>query len=272
MVMANALDVQSNESALAYAFLHKQWNERICDGAAPIGLARTNLIAIKHPYLSIAAASKAAIPAIAMSLLNWADVFYRYCEYLPGAKAIRQQMVDAYATAHMFLQLATAMPMPSIRNGQAIGPVALLGKDRPLELRRRFGWDAENIIALLALGGTPTELPITHWPCVRVVVASEFEFSHPDARSSTEVEWPFSDLVGSSDVLISKPGYGLVTESACNGVPIVLVSGQGGQRRLHFENGLREMGASSAVRRHALASDGESNAGNSHAQSSDACT
>src|ERR1700730_10578588 len=34
----------------------------------------------------------------------------------------------------------------------------------------------------------------------------------------------FIDLVRSSDVLISKPGYGLVTESACNGVPIVLAS------------------------------------------------
>jgi hypothetical protein len=120
--------------------------------------------------------------------------------------------------------------MPSIHNGQAVGPVALLGKDRRVELRRRFGWDADKIIALLALGGTPTELPITHWPRlgrVRLVAASEFEFSHPDARSSAEAECPFIDLVRSSDVLISKPGYGLVTESVCNGVPIVLVSRPG---------------------------------------------
>jgi hypothetical protein len=84
-----------------------------------------------------------------MSSLNWADVFYHYCGDLPGAKSIWQQMVDAYATAHTFVQLAPGMPMPSIHNGQAVGPVALLGR---VELRRRFAWDAENIIALLALG------------------------------------------------------------------------------------------------------------------------
>jgi hypothetical protein len=61
-------------------------------------------------------------------------------------------MVDAYATAHTFVQLAPGMPMPSIHNGQAVGPVALLGRDRRVELRRRFALDADNIIALLALG------------------------------------------------------------------------------------------------------------------------
>ena len=230
MVMANALHVQSNESALAYAFLHKHWNERICDGAARLASLEPTLLLSNIPYLSIAAASKAGIPAIAMSSLNWADVFYHYCGHLPGAKAIWQQMVDAYAMAHTFLQLAPAMPMPSIHNGQAVGPVALLGRDRRVELRRRFGWDADKIIALLALGGTPTELPITHWPRlgrVRLVAASEFEFSHPDVRSSAEAKYPFIDLVRSSGVLVSKPGYGLVTESACNGVPIVLVSRPG---------------------------------------------
>jgi hypothetical protein len=35
----------------------------------------------------IAAASKARIPTIAKSSLNWADVFYHYCGHLPGCKS-----------------------------------------------------------------------------------------------------------------------------------------------------------------------------------------
>jgi hypothetical protein len=237
MVMANALHVQVNESALAYSFLHKHWNQRVYDAAARLLALEPTLLLSNIPYLSIAAASKAGIPAIAMSSLNWADVFYHYCGHLPGAKAIWQQMVDAYATAYTFLQLAPAMPMPSIHNGQALGPVALVGRDRRVELRRRFGWDTDDIIALLALGRTPIELPITQWPSVgrvRLVVASEFEFSHPHVRSAADVEYPFIDLVRSSDVVISKPGYGLVTESACNGVPIVLVSRPGWPEETSF--------------------------------------
>src|ERR1700738_4573449 len=220
MVMANAPHVQANESALTYSFLHKHWNQRVYDAAARLLALEPTLLVSNIPYLPIAAASKAGIPAIAMSSLNWADVFYHYCGHLPDAKTIWQQMVDAYATAHTFLQLAPAMPMPSIHNGQEVGPVAFLGRDRGVELRRRFGWDADNIIALLALGGTPTELPITHWPRlgrVRLIATSDFQLPHPDVRSAAELEYPFINLVRSSDVLISKPGYGLVTESACNG-------------------------------------------------------
>jgi hypothetical protein len=154
MVMANALHVQVNESALAYSFLHKHWNERVYDTAARLAALEPTLLLSNIPYLSIAAASKARIPTIAMAL-NWADVFYHYCGRLPGAKAIWQQMAGVYATAHTFLQLAPAMPMPSIHDGQAVGPVGSLGRDRRVELRRRFGWAAHNIIALLALGGHP---------------------------------------------------------------------------------------------------------------------
>jgi hypothetical protein len=161
MVMVDALHVRTNESALAYSSLPEHWNERIYGAAARLASLEPTLLLSNIPYLSIAAASKAGILAIAMSSLNWADVFHHYCGHLPGAKAIWQQMVDAYATALTFLQLAPAMPMPSIYNGQAIGPVALLGKDRRAELRRRFGWESDNIIALLALGGTPTATDYT---------------------------------------------------------------------------------------------------------------
>jgi hypothetical protein len=91
MVMANALHVQANESALAYSFLHKHWTERVHDAAARLAALEPTLLLSNIPYLSIAAASKAGIPAIAMSSLNWADVFYHYCGHLPGAKAIWQQ-------------------------------------------------------------------------------------------------------------------------------------------------------------------------------------
>ena len=203
------------------------------------------LLLSNMPYLSIAAASKVGVPAIAMSSLNWADVFYHYCGHLPGAKAIWQQMADVYAAARTFLQLTPAMAMPSIRNGQGLGPVALLGRDRRVELRQRFGWDADDIIALLTLGGIHTELPVTRWPRlgrVRLVTGSKSEFSHPDIRSSAGLEFPFIDLVRSCDVVISKPGYGIVTEAACNGVPILLVSRPGWPEEACFREWLARNG------------------------------
>ena len=244
MAMVDSLHVRQNVKLFSI-FIHSRILERESYATRLCNWHHWNrtLLLSNVPYLSIAAASKVEVPAIAMSSLNWADVFYHYCGHLPGAKAIWQQMADAYAAARTFLQLTPAMPMPSIRNGQGLGPVALLGRDRRVELRQRFGWDADDIIALLTLGGIHTELPVTRWPRlgrVRLVTGSKSEFSHPDIRSSAELEFPFIDLVRSCDVIISKPGYGIVTEAACNGVPILLVSRPGWPEEACFRNGLRE--------------------------------
>ena len=245
MAMVDSLHVRQNESYLAYSSIHESWNERVSDAAVQLASLEPTLLLSNVPYLSIAAASKVGVPAIAMSSLNWADVFYHYCGHLPGAKAIWQQMADAYAAARTFLQLTPAMAMPSIRNGQGLGPVALLGRDRRVELRQRFGWDADDIIALLTLGGIHTELPVTRWPRlgrVRLVTGSKSEFSHPDIRSSAGLEFPFIDLVRSCDVVISKPGYDIVTEAACNGVPILLVSRPGWPEEACFREWLARNG------------------------------
>ena len=64
MVMANALHVQVNESALAYSFLHKHWNERVYDAAARLAALEPTLLLSNISYLSIAAASKAGFRSL----------------------------------------------------------------------------------------------------------------------------------------------------------------------------------------------------------------
>src|SRR5262249_60410970 len=166
MAMVNCLRVQQYESYLAYLSLHESWNERVSDAAVHLSSLEPTLLLSNVPYLWIAGANKAGVPVIRMSSLNWADVFYHYCGHLPGAKGIWQQMIDAYAAAHIFLQLTPAMPMPSIRNGKELGAVALLGKDRRAEPRLRVGWGEDDNVALLTLGGLHTELPAAHTPPV----------------------------------------------------------------------------------------------------------
>jgi hypothetical protein len=245
LTMVDSLYVRQYESYLAYSSLHESWNERVSDAAVHLSSLEPTLLLSNVPYLSIAAANKAGVPVIAMSSLNWADVFYRYCGHLPGAKGIWQQMIDAYAAADIFLQLTPAMPMPSIGNGKEIGAVALLGKDRRAELRQRFGWGEDDIVALFTLGGIHTELPVAQWPRfsnVRLVIGSKSKYSHPDIRSSAELEFPFIDLVRSCDVLICKPGYGIVTEAACNGIPILLISRPGWPEEACFRQWLGQNG------------------------------
>ena len=156
MVMADTLHVRSNESAYAYWAYHSDWEGRVASAAEELASLSPSLLLSNIPYVSLAAAARIGVPSLALSSLNWADVFKQYCGRRPGAPSIWQQMADAYGAARIFLQVCPASEMPSIRNGRGVGPVATVGNDRRLELRKRLDIDDGQVVALLALGGIPT--------------------------------------------------------------------------------------------------------------------
>src|ERR1043166_9110778 len=229
MVVSDALHVVPNESAFAYWCQHDDWEEMVSKAANKLASLEPSLLLCNVPYLSLAAAHRHGIPAVALGWINWADVFNHYCQPFPEARTIWERMVEAYSTAKTFLQVTPSMPMPSIRNGQTVGPVASLGQDRRGELRKKMGLDVDQIAVLLAFGGIPTELPISRWPRlgdVRLVLGSSLDVLHPDVTAASSLNFPFIDLVRSCDALIGKAGYGLCMEAACSGIPMLLVSRQ----------------------------------------------
>jgi hypothetical protein len=228
MVMSDAMRVLPEESARAYASVHADWERHATDAAGRLAVLKPTLLLSNISYLSLEAARQAGVPAIAFSSLNWADVFHHYCIRCPGADLIWRQMVDAYAAAESFIQPTPSMDMPYVRNGVKVGPIAGIGRDRKRELRCSLGLGPEATIVLVALGGIPTRLSVDSWPRLhgyRVLLASNLNVNvnHPDVTPVRSLGFPFVDLVRSSDVLITKPGYGLVTESACNGTPVLIV-------------------------------------------------
>ncbi len=222
-VMRDAVGVDADETARAYAALHADWPARVAGDAAAIRALRPDLVVSAMGYLSLAAAQAANVPAAALGSFHWAEIYRRYCGRLPGADAILGQMLDAYRGAGVFLKLTPGMPMPEI-DGPAIGPVARLGRERRAELRQRLGVDAATRVVLVALGGIPTRLTIERWPRRddRVwLVPAAWNSRRADAVAFESLGWPFGDLVASCDAAITKPGYGTFVEAACAGVPVL---------------------------------------------------
>jgi len=226
MAMADARHVLPEESVAIYARIHADWPKKIAAATKQLAALKPTLLLSNVTYLSLAAARRLKVPAIAFGPLNWADIFRHYCIHLPGAWDIWRQMVDCYADADNFLQTVPFMPMPSIRDGHAVGPVARMGRDRKRELRRRLNSASNVALVLIALRDMPKQFSFSNWPrlCgIRVLLALEPDFRHPDVIQTAELDFPFIDLVRSCDVLVTKPGYGLITEAACNGTPVLLL-------------------------------------------------
>lgn len=226
MAMADARRVLPFESLAAYSRLHSNWPRKVAGATEQLAALKPTLLLSNVTYLSLAAAKRLGVPAIAFCSLNWADVFRHYCIHLPGADKIWAEMVESYAAAEMFIQTVPCMPMPSIRSDRTVGPVARVGRQRSGEVRQRLGLADDVLLVLLAPRGLSKDFSVSNWPRLarmRILLGSGQKFSHPGFIRTDTMGFSFIDLVRSCDVLIAKPGYGLVTEAACNGAPVLLL-------------------------------------------------
>ncbi len=227
MVMASAVEVRAEASAAAYTEFHRDWPRRVNDEAAALAALAPDLVLCNVPYLTLAGAALAGIPAVALCSLNWADIYRHYCGHRPDADEIHAQILAAYNSAACFLQTEPSMPMVDIAHRRAIGPVARVGLDRRAELRKRIDATETTRVILIAPGGMPLRLPMEDWPRtpgLRWLVPAEWKANHPDAVALESLGLHFIDILRSCDALVGKPGYGSFAEAACNGVPVLYVS------------------------------------------------
>ena len=226
MRMATAVDVLADKSARAYAEFHRHWEIKVREEAQALVALAPDLVLANVPYLTLVGAAQAGIPAVAMSSLNWADIYAHYCGHHPAAAEIHAQMCAAYNSAACFLQTEPHMPMTDIPRRRSIGPVARIGHARRAEINRRLGLSERDRLVLIAPGGIEIRLPINDWPRlphIRWLVAEAWRVTHPDAVSIESLTMHFMDILCSSDALVGKPGYGSFAEVACNAVPMLYI-------------------------------------------------
>jgi hypothetical protein len=125
MVMDDAMVVNRPASLAAYQELHHDWPARVSAEAAALRRLAPHgppdLVLCDVPYLPLAAARQAGIPAVALCSFNWHDMFVHYCGELPGPDAprIAKQIRQAYQAADLFIQ-----PEPSVPSDRWARPAA----------------------------------------------------------------------------------------------------------------------------------------------------
>lgn len=227
MVMVDALAVNVAASLAAYRAFHAEWEARLAWQEDVLRQAAPDVLLADVPYLTLAAAARLNIPALALCSLNWADVLAGYCPDAPDLPALRAPMLTAYHRAVAFLQPAPSMPMAELVNRQPLGPIAALGRDRRAELNRRLDLREGETLVLMGLGGVAVRPPLEAWPAfpgVRWLTPPDWQVTRPDMASWAELsDCSMLDLIRSSDVLFTKPGYGAFTEAVCNGTRVLYV-------------------------------------------------
>ncbi len=259
MVMVDALDVKVADSLAAYRAFHGEWEARLDWQECVLRRAAPDLLLADIPYLSLAAAARLEIPALALCSLNWADILRGYCADASDLAALRAPMLAAYNSAVAFLQPAPSMPMPDLNNARPIGPIAALGRNRRPEIDRRLGLRGGETLVLMGLGGVNLRPPLETWPTLTdvcwLIPPDWGQVARSDVRSWVELtDCAMLDLIRSCDVLFTKPGYGAFTEAACNGTRVLYVGRDDWPEEPWLSRWLTERGNAVKIDRRRLAS------------------
>ena len=251
LVMHSAIAIDVDASAAAYRDLHSDWNSYLAREVERLQGLAPDLVLADVPYLTLAAAAAADIPALALCSLNWADIYRHYFAGRPEAAQVLACMETAYRGARAFVCPEPAMPMPFLDNRIDVGPIAVQGRAEPEELRARLPASAAGTrVILVAPGGVQTRFPIEDWPTGRGIhwlVSADWQVAHPDASSYQDTGLSFTDLVASCDAVLGKCGYGTVTECVANATPLMYIPRPDWPEEATLLNWLDAHGAALAV-------------------------
>ncbi|MDH3326772.1 MAG: hypothetical protein OEM38_08675 [Gammaproteobacteria bacterium] len=227
MLMHSSLDVDVERSGEAYRVFHQNYEQKVEDEAASLLAIKPDLILANIPYLTIDAAARCEIPCVAYCSLNWFEIFSHYFKgVFPEEQKIKKQIGDAYNRADLFLCPTPSMSMSALTNIENVGPIAKQNNNI-IDLHEKIGCDKQTKIVLVTPGGISTPIPIESWPQVDHILwvcSWQVDTHRRDIIYCEKIDLSFNEILANCDAVITKAGYGIVTETVCNQVPVLYVT------------------------------------------------
>jgi hypothetical protein len=179
------------------------------------------------PPLAFAAAHRAGIPSVAIGNFTWDWIYGGYAAFVQQAPDVIATIRDAYATATLALRLpfhGGFETLPVVRDIPLVARRSGRSRD---EARRLLAIPGNYPVVLASFGGHGLRLSYADVAARNelTLLVTEHEaagtprherlhvFDTADMRARGI---RYADLVAAADVVISKPGYGIVSECIVN--------------------------------------------------------
>jgi hypothetical protein len=220
----------------ARAFLDR-FDELVDREAALIRANDVRLVIVDAPPLACAAAAAAGVPAVVCANFTWDWIYREYSEQ-PGVDALVAETGRAYATACAGWRLPLSGGFETIDPIIDLPFIARHGRADidPAGIRRVFGLPPGRPLALVSFGGYGLhQLPLTRLDCLAdwdIVLTSRGPAGVTAPRGVhlvTEEELygrglRYEDLVRAVDVVMTKPGYGIIADCVANDAAMLYTS------------------------------------------------
>jgi UDP:flavonoid glycosyltransferase YjiC (YdhE family) len=241
IVQIDSLRLDEAGSIRRAAAFHRDLQVRAAREAQYLGSVGASLVVGDIPPLAFAAADLARLPSIAISNFTWDWIYEGYADEVAGVPDLIPTIRDAYRRARLTLRLPMWGGFASMADGliRDIPFVARRSSRTRDEVRRGLGLPDDCRLVLLSFGGfglRDFDLgALSGLPGYAVISTGHVGASARGAALPphlVEIDenhlygagYRYEDLVAASDVVVTKPGYGIIAECVANGAAVLYTS------------------------------------------------
>ena len=204
----------------ARAFM-QDFAPRVAAEAAALRDMEASLVVSDIPALGIAAAKRARLPAVAFGNFTWDWIYADYA----GAADVSQALGEVYATTDLALRLPLHGGFETIRHIVDIPLVTRRSSRQRNDIRRALCLPQDKRLVLVSFGGYGLQRVDQQALATLDGYAVIGSAQHPlDEGAMYAAGLRYEDLVCAMDVIVSKPGYGIISECIAHGTALLYTS------------------------------------------------
>ena len=214
----DSLTIDEADTVQRAAEFYGAFDAHVAREASVLTAARADLVVGDIPPLAFAAAARAGIRSVAIGNFTWDWIYSIYPAFEREAPEVLPRIRRAYAATTCALRLP-------LHGG--FEPMAAVTRDIPFIARQSSRDPAETRDALQVGTGLPLVLASfgaygADLPVERLLQSDRFTLVDP--RREPPPGFVYQDLVAAADVVVSKPGYGIVSECVANQTALLYTS------------------------------------------------
>jgi L-arabinokinase len=219
VVQLDSLNLDARESIERAERFMATFNQRVASELAFLLEHRASLTISDLPALGVAAGHAAGIPAVASGNFTWDWIYSHY----DGGENVGAEIGVVYRDT----TFAMRMPMwggfetmPDVRD---IPFVARRSRREPEEVRKALGIPVDQRVVLTSFGGYGIEA--LNEDALRTMTGYHVLLPGAiDENAMYDRGYRYEDLVRAVDVVVTKPGYGIISECIANDTALLYTS------------------------------------------------
>jgi L-arabinokinase len=218
VVQFDSLSLDEEQTAGNAARFFADFDRRVSVEAEFIRGIRANLVVGDIPPLACAAAERAGAPGLAIANFTWDWIYDNY----PAFDRIAPDVIPTIRRAYASTTRALRLPLhggfePMAAVVRDIPFIARRTTRDPADTRRQLGLVGDRPMLLTSFGAYGADLPLE-------ALRGSGQLTIIEVPREPPAGLLYQDLVAAADIVISKPGYGIVSECVANGTALLYTS------------------------------------------------